>query len=238
MGFKRDTAKRLLLEMDVQIRTGAETRAKKKNINYFLTENENMAWILGFIASDGTISASRNTIKIGLSKKDKDILESIKKELELENNIFEYTTNNGFDVVELSWNCKEHKDALKNYGIVPNKTFCLTPPYKLNRKFWKDYLRGYFDGDGCVSYNNCNNSISFSITSGTEDILKWIINFLNEDYNIPKVNIYKNQRQNISYYFDYSIKATRQIYNVLYGDLKPDTLYLKRKFEKYTNLIK
>ena len=50
MGFKRDTTKRLLLEMGITIRTAGQTRAKKKNINYFNIESENMAWILGFLA--------------------------------------------------------------------------------------------------------------------------------------------------------------------------------------------
>lgn len=238
MGFKRDTTKRLLLEMGITIRTAEQTRAKKKNINYFDIESENMAWILGFLASDGTISKTRNTIKIGLSIKDKEILERIRQELQLENEIYEYTTNKGFDVVELAWNCQKHKQALATYGILPSKTFYLTPPNKLNKKFQKDYLRGYFDGDGSVSYNSSNKAISFSITSGTKEILEWIINFLYEEYNIPKVNIYETKRLNTSYYFNYSINATKQIYHILYDDLKEDSLYLKRKYIKYTELIK
>lgn len=238
MGFKRDTTKRLLLEMGIPLRTAGQTRAKRKDINYFSQESENMAWLLGFLASDGTVSKTRNTIKIGLSAKDKEILERIRQELQLEVKVCEYTTNKGFDVVELAWNCCEHKQALFNYGIAPNKTFNLIPPNKLDKKFWKDYLRGYFDGDGSVSYNHCNNSIRFSITSGTKEILEWFINFLYEEYDIPKVKIYETKRVNTSYYFDYSTESTKKIYHILYDKLDENSLYLTRKYIKYTELIK
>ena len=93
-------------------------------------------------------------------------------------------------------------------------------------------MRGYFDGDGSIK------AISLSITSGTKEILKWFIDFLYNDYNIPKVNIYETKRLNTSYYFNYSINATKQIYHILYDDLKDDSLFLKRKYIKYTELIK
>lgn len=80
---------------------------KDKNEQYFLTESENMAWILGFLASDGTVSSSRNQIKIGLQNQDKEILEKIRKEINIENKIIEYTSNFGTSVAELSWTCEK-----------------------------------------------------------------------------------------------------------------------------------
>ena len=149
-----------------------------------------MAWCLGFLASDGTVSLNRNTIKIGLSAKDKEILEKIKIELKLENKITEYTTNTGFDIVELSWTCKEHKDALARYGIIPQKTNYLKPPFALDEEYWLDYLRGYFDGDGSICLSNGN--LRFSIVSNTKEILEWFVNWLYEKYNIPKIKAHKD----------------------------------------------
>ena len=146
-----------------------------------------MAWCLGFLASDGTIALDRNVIKIGLSAKDKEILEKIKIELKLENNITEYTTNTGFDVVELSWTCKEHKTALAKYGIIPQKTNYLKPPFNLDEKYWLDYLRGYFDGDGSICSSNGN--LRFAITSNTKEILEWFVNWLYEKYNLSNLLI-------------------------------------------------
>ena len=141
---------------------------------------------------------------------------------------------NRFDVVELSWTCKEHKQILAEYGIIPEKTFYLKPPYKLNKKYWKDYLRGYFDGDGSIKAGRTG--IYFSIISGTREILEWIIDFLYEEYNIPKVNIYKTIRTNTCYYFEYCTNASKKIYDIIYSDL--NNLHLERKYNKYTELIK
>ena len=68
-----------------------------------------MAWLLGFIASDGTIRKNENEIKIGLAIKDREILEKIKAELQLQTEIKEYTTNTGYDTCTLRWTCEEHK---------------------------------------------------------------------------------------------------------------------------------
>ena len=53
----------------------------KKNEEYFDTESHNMAWILGFLASDGNIKQDRNCIRIELSYVDREILERIKEEI-------------------------------------------------------------------------------------------------------------------------------------------------------------
>lgn len=202
-----------------------------KDIAYFDKQTHNMAWCLGFLASDGTIALDRNIIKIGLSAKDKEILEKIKTELKLENNITEYTTNTGFDVVELSWTCKEHKTALAKYGIIPQKTNYLKPPFNLNEKYWLDYLRGYFDGNGSICSSNGN--LRFAITSNTKEILEWFVNWLYEKYNIPKINIHKDHN---SYQIQYSADSTKKLYNLLYKDI--NNLKLLRKYNKYTELIK
>lgn len=111
-GIGRTTVKKWLHEMGLPVRTFEEGRQyaishkKGKNELFFSNESANMAWILGFLASDGSIGLKNNTIKIGLSRKDKEVLEKIKQELDIENEIHEYVTNKGFDVVELSWTCQ------------------------------------------------------------------------------------------------------------------------------------
>lgn len=196
-----------------------------------------MAWLLGFLASDGTISLNKNLIKIGLSSKDREILEKIKEELQIENKITDYTTNKGFEVSELSWTCSQHKSDLSQYGIIPQKTFLLTPPIKLEKQFYLDYLRGYFDGDGSISKNSANNALVFSIGSGTQPIIQWIIDFLCDEYNIPKVNIQVDKRgKNNYYYFQYSTNSTKKIFNLLYKNI--NTLKLERKYNKFKELIK
>lgn len=236
-----DKVKQVLKEANIHIRTQQESailsnkkRATKKNISYFSTQNSNMAWLLGFIASDGSIRKDENEIKIGLAITDKEILEKIKKELELETEVKEYINSKGYECCKLQWTCEQHKKDLATYNIVPAKTFILKPPYKLDKKYYIDYIRGYFDGDGSVNYIASNNSLRWQICSATKEILEFILNYFEEEYNIPKVNIQKREGKNTSYYFQYSTFATKKIYSILYT---PNSLYLKRKKEHFDSII-
>lgn len=212
-----------------------------KDINFFKKENPDMAWILGFLASDGTIRKDSNEIKIGLAIKDKEILERIAKVMNLDEKIKEYTTTNGYDCCTLRWTCEEHKKDLAKYSIVPAKTFILKPPYKLNKKYWIDYIRGYFDGDGSVnliknSNGQGNGNLRWQICSATKEILQWIIDFLYEEYNIPKVNIHTRAGgKHEMYYFQYSSTATRSIYKILYTE--NSSLFLKRKKDHFEEIL-
>ena len=210
-------------------------RALNKNEEYFSIESHNMAWLLGFLAADGTVSSSNNTIKIGLSAKDKEILEKIKQEVEIENNIVEYTTKDGFDCVDLHWTCAKHKQELAKYGITPNKTFTIKPPIQLSAEYYIDFIRGYFDGDGSINLIQGKN-LRWQICGATPEILEWIIDILYEQYNIPKVSVHcdMHRSKHNYYYFQYSTNATKQIYNILYTN---NSLYLNRKKEHFDNII-
>lgn len=250
LGIKNPNyTKKVLKKYNIPIRTHSEAaiisnkkRTYKKNENYFSNETSNMAWLLGFLASDGSIRKDRNEIKIGLSIKDKEILEKIKNELQLENNIKEYTTSEGYECCRLSWTSEQHKKDLAKYSIIPEKTFKLKPPYQLKREYWIDYIRGYFDGDGSInliqnSNGRGNGNLRWQVASATKEILEFIMNTLYEDYNISKVTILCDSRHNGGadlYYIQYSSSATRKIYNILYT---PNSLYLKRKKDKFEEIL-
>ena len=245
-----ETVKRFLKSKGIHIRSQGEAavisnknRATKKDTDYFKRQCPNMAWLLGFIASDGTIRKNENEIKIGLAIKDREILEKIKAELQLQTEVKEYTTNTGYDTCTLRWTCEEHKKDLADYHIVPAKTFVLKPPIeKLDRKYWIDYIRGYFDGDGSInlianSNGRGNGNLRWQVCSATSELLEWIVNFFYEEYGIPKINVQVQNRpgsQHTLYSIQYSSRATRQIYNVLYT---PNSLYLKRKKEHFEEIL-
>lgn len=217
-----------------------QNRALKKNEFYFDTPTSNMAWVLGFLASDGSVSSSNNTIKLGLVKKDIEILEKIKEEIEIENKITEYTTRLGCEVVELRWSSKRHKDALAKYTITPKKTFTLQPPVLLPYEYWIDYIRGYFDGDGSINLIHINGkpqALRWQVCAATPIMLEWIVNFFYSKYNIPKVKIQFSEKGKNSkgiYYIQYSTNSTKKIHNFLYT---PNSLSLKRKKEHFDKII-
>lgn len=209
------------------------------NHDYFKKENEsaNMAWLLGFLAADGCIEKDRNVIKLSLSSIDREILEKIRLEINLKSEVKDYITSKGYNVSKIQWSSAEHKKDLAYYGIIPQKTFKLTPPYNLNRKFWKDYIRGYWDGDGSITIKPYEyNTLQWQITSATPEILEFIINYFYEDYNIPKVNIHSFKRgEKTLFLLQYSTNASIKIYDIFYYDKK--NLNLQRKKEHYTSVI-
>ena len=240
---------KILKDNHIEKRTYAEAavesnqnRALYKNKEYFDTQSPNMAWILGFLASDGYISKKSNEISIGLSSVDREILERIKKEIEIENPVRDFTSRAGFDYSELRWSCAKHKKELAKYSIVPKKTFILEPPYALNEKYYLDYVRGYFDGDGSVNFIEVNGkkhytALRWQVCSATPSILEFILDTL-ESYGVQRVNIQKNYREKSEkplYSIQYSTNATKQIYNILYST--GSTLYLARKKNHFEEII-
>ena len=210
-----------------------KNRESDKDKTYFSRENSNMAWMLGFLASDGYISKKDNEIGIGLARKDHDILEIIRNELKLQTPVKDYVNNLGYDCSKLTWSCAEHKRDLAKYSIVPAKTSILEPPLNLNPKYYIDYIRGYFDGDGSVSILQ-EHALRWQVCSATKPIIEFVINTLYNQYNIPKVNIQMQMRHNPLYYCQYSTNATKQIYKILYT---PNSLYLPRKYKHFTEII-
>jgi len=241
-GVGERIVRRVLLENKVHIRSRGEAaivsniQRRQFNVddNYFSAENSNMAYLLGFLASDGTVDKKNNRIKIGLSSIDKKFLMEIKEELKYEGGILDYITSNGFSVSELTFTSQQIKNDLARYNIVPNKTFTFKFPKNLNKKYWIDFIRGYFDGDGSVSTAG-ENAIKWQICSATKDVLETIIDFFYEEYHIKKVSILEQSRKNNTlYYFQYSTNATKEIFSILY---KKNSLKLPRKYLKFKELV-
>lgn len=231
--------KKLLIKNGIKIRTFAEaSKISDRNVisinhQYFNNENENMAYILGLLASDGTIRKNSNSIKLTLSEQDSEILEKIKKEINYSGTIKYYEDSKGYKNATLVFTSKEIKDKLAEYNIVPSKTFTFVFPTKLNRKYWKDFIRGYFDGDGSISSAG-ESAIRAQICSAQKQTLETMLNFLEQDFLIPKVNIQMQMRKQPLYYFQYSSYSTRKFFQAIYYE---NCMCLERKYKKFIELI-
>ena len=197
------------------------------NNNYFSEQNNRMAYIMGFLAADGNISKTGNRIQSQLSLTDKGHLEMIQSEIG-GCEVYEYESN-GYK--SCGWHCcsSQIKKDLAIYGIIPHKTGTLSIPKVLDKQYWKDFIRGYFDGDGTI----CKDGTGFrvTITSANKEILEDINSYFEEN-GIKPSNLYKDHN-NICIRF--RSQASIDIYNLLYYN---DCLCLKRKKEKYIELMK
>lgn len=132
--------------------------------NYFSTiDTSNKAYVIGLIASDGNIykrnddhsGQIRFAFKTGDSERT--LLENIKDDMNATSpikTILKRNNNKCFDHMAVTIVSQQIFDDLCNMGITPRKTWDMSICDVLShipKQFIRDFLRGYFDGDGCIT---------------------------------------------------------------------------------------
>ena len=248
--FSFDKVKSILKDNGIHIRNVQEAhevmtikdlRKFPINDNYNLLSH-NGAWLMGFIAADGYLPATkgaRNRITISLAEKDREILEQIAKELEYEGNIYEYVVNlNGktYNEVSLTFASKQIRTQLENYGIVNNKTFKLDKIPDIPDEYKIDFIAGVFDGDGSIGYTNPKDRKYirpfWSITAGNKEFLESIQKFLINKYNLPKENHIYTEKEVYTLRYS-SVKDILKLCSLFYDN---NYLRLERKKQKYLSI--
>lgn len=218
------------------------------NKNFFnKIDNEVKAYWLGFLYADGCITRfykneklKAMSLEITLKKEDEGHLFRFLRDLE-SNVPIKNKKVNGHPCCKLVINCTKMCRDLITLGCTPQKTLTLTFPSEeiVPKEFVRDFIRGYFDGDGCVyfgqtdvfhknrnkTYNQKHFSISFV---GTPDILNGITGVLFNNGISVGSKWTKSGKVNSMYI--YGKDNIFKFYKYLYDN---STLYLKRKNEKF-----
>lgn len=191
------------------------------------------AYWLGFIYADGYITG--NNLGIALSQNDENHLLKFKKSINATYPIKRYLSQSSygnFNYSRILINSKKLVEDIKQKGVINNKTLVLDFPKEsiLNEKFYRHFIRGYFDGDGSLVLSR--NSINFKIC-GTKELLEKIIDIFNNcseyDYQKRVFKRWNNDKNN--YYISYGGKnKTLSIMEYLYDN---SNIYLDRKYKKY-----
>lgn len=204
------------------------------NHDYFKNWSNNMAYVLGFVFADGTINTSlhHNVLKIELSDRDGEVLEFIRDEIQPTLKIYEYQhLDKRSGVISkskiLSISSKEIVKDLINLGCIPNKSYKEIRVPNIETVFQPDFVRGYFDGDGTVYHSRKDNThgIAANISCSSCSFLKDIKNIV----GFGKIETYSNPIK-LSMY---SYKDIYSLYEYMYNN----GFCLKRKFDKYTNIV-
>lgn len=108
----------------------------------------NFAYAIGLIASDGSLSKDRR--HISFTSKDKEQVDNFNKALDVEFHIGKkgsgYQKEKRYFVIQIG--DVIFYDFLKTIGFTPNKSKTIGE-IKIPKKYFFDFLRGSFDGDGC-----------------------------------------------------------------------------------------
>lgn len=239
--YSTDKIKKILNDNNIHIRTRGEQtritnqlRGQKVNHKFFdLIDTNEKAWLLGFLAADGSVSSDRNRIKIGLSSVDREILEKIQKLIDSERKIMDYETNQGFFVSELCWSSARHKEVLAKYDIVPNKTYkqMRLPNFNNNLDKQISFILGYFDGDGC--FKDDDNYCRLEICSYRPELLEDFARVIG-DFTGNKKTVYKDKSRINYYTITYSTEDVIKFLDYAYDK---NSIFLQRKYEKYQNWL-
>ena len=151
--ISKRTKKELALQREEKGDNPNSFKAKyRQNDNYFQTWSYNMAYLLGYIATDGCI-VGINILIFGLAEKDSYLLDKIKAELSFTGPILNKTihlesTGKEYQVKEMTVRSKQIVSDLRSLGIENNKTFTIGNFNFIPPKYQKAFLLGVVDGDG------------------------------------------------------------------------------------------
>lgn len=132
---------------------------KNYNENYFdIIDTPQKAYFLGLLYADGCISHTTRTsgsicyiMAIALQEDDKYVLEKFRIEMERPNNLL-FIRGNDHRKAKFCFTVsgeKIHHD-LEKHGCVERKSLILQFPTTVPEELMSHFIRGYFDGDGCI----------------------------------------------------------------------------------------
>ena len=189
------------------------------NEDYFKNiDTEEKAYWLGFIMADGNISnfSGGYYLKFSLEKNDADTIKAFKNAIEFAGAIIHNRNNIGISI-----GSKSIYNDLNRYGIIERKSGREIIPFGLiPDELIRHFVRGYFDGDGCVSMSG-----TVQICCGRIFAESFIDN-INPNFRIKNfdttnvvVNLLSTRK-----------KYCKEFYEYCYRD---SNIYLQRKFSRF-----
>jgi len=227
-------------------------RANNIDYSYFKSiDTEYKAYILGFIYADGCVLTKpkgnrQKQLIVSIQKEDGYILEKLLKDIN--NNTL--ITRNPPSAIKNGWKAQaqaviastEIVDDLIALGCLPNKSEVGLIFPKLDAEMIPHFIRGFFDGDGCITIKKdiykgkkvttVNYSKRIALTSTDSSFLDILCKYL------PITKLYKRVKKRKLLVHTYWIERQQDIQtvkNYLYNDA---TVFLKRKKEKFDMTIK
>lgn len=209
-------------------------KSKRKND---ILWSPNIAYAVGLITTDGNLSSSKRHIEF--TSKDIQLIKTFKKCLDIKNKIGfkigsfsdkKYPRVQFGDIVFYNW--------LLKIGLTPHKSKTLGE-LKIPNKYFFDFLRGHFDGDGCCySYwdKRWRSSFMFYITFVSAS--KKHINWLKRKIKIlADVNGYLGKAgKDKIYQLRYAKRELKILISKMY--YKKELPRLNRKFKKLQKILK
>lgn len=207
-----------------------------KHVNhvFFAKWSSSMAYVLGFFAADGSmIRNTRGAHFIEFHVTDRCVLEGIRRLMESDHKIAVRVRDARWKTgYRLQIGSRQMFADLERLGFMPSKSNILRMPDVPERVFG-DYVRGYFDGDGCVHFKQYKIKarkkpkwvFQVRFTSGSRPYLEVLL----ERLRTRGVSGGFIVKKNSGYELCFSLRDGLAIYELMYNNAGTDFVYLPRK---------
>lgn len=230
--------RKALKKKEIEKRTYSENnRRYKRNSEYFDNINTpNKAYILGLIYADGNnyIRGKKHCFTLQLQEQDRDLLERVRRELEYEGELRFVPLNeknkNYMNQYLLTITDEHMCEQLKRIGVVERKSLVLTFPTFLRPDLIRHFVRGYFDGDGCVSYEK-NQDKEITCICGTYEFLSSLSTILHSMF--VKNNMYHPKQSGDSNTWVLRTSSNLSSYKFLSWIYQDCDMKMERKYKRY-----
>lgn len=215
----------------------ATTRKYGFKRDYFDSiDTEQKAYWLGFLFADGNVHIPKGstggskggTVEIGLKASDDYHINNFIRCIDGENPI-EYRDvklgDKTYPSARVQLNSIEMSNDLIHKGCIPRKSLVLEPPKHLPQQLIRHFIRGYFDGDGCICFKKGK---YFTISmEGTVGLLNWIKDCL-KNIGIDSISIYNNDNTKSKTLSIFKHENYLKFFNYIYKD---KSVFLERKYQ-------
>lgn len=214
------------------------------NEAFFDVWNLRMAYVLGYIYADGNIGnwPKMRARYVSITSTDRDSIERMRSWMHSRHTIVmrESQWENGKDAYTLRIGNHKLYESLVTFGLHPRKSLTITFP-DIPQQHLKDFVRGYFDGDGCVNIYRVKNEdgtgrlrkLSVIFTSGSKVFLEQLAFALTAAYQTKPQNIVHGKT---AFQLRYSTKDALILFRELYKGCEKGE-YLERKHRIFSEWI-
>ena len=232
-GIERHSFSRRLKELGITV-INHQNKTKFNEHIFDVIDTEEKAYWLGFIFADGYISSSGNKFELSLKSSDYQHLEKFNLFVNGGKNKVKInkTTCSGIVCERCRWSIanKHLRETLISLGCIPNKSLMLKFPDESifsDKSLIRHFIRGYWDGDGCLSWRNREHTIPSISVLGTEHFLEGCKRHIPFVYNY---SLQLNRENPHTLVLSANHQVAFKTIKYLYSD---STIYLQRKYEKY-----
>lgn len=224
------------------------------NDDFFRTiDSEQKAYLLGFFLADGSYGlGARCTdsyrFSVHLQECDVDVINWFKeyivptKEPTYKAPFIDKKGTNHKGSYTITWTSNIMNKDLELYHISPRKTYDTEfdfPFDKIPKEFLWDFIRGFFDGDGQISYSDKTHQSTFALYGTSELFMNRLGEFFEKEFGVEK-RVEGVQKSKMTLYtLRFSANYDRKsFFNKMYQKFyKGKRLFLKRKQSKMLDYL-